>query len=83
MESLTSEQLAQMALIEELQSYTTVSLICFKRCIKTTATKGLSPSEKTCISNCYKKIVKFNEHMAKSVSLALLERNMKNTRLLV
>ena len=82
MESLSQAQLSQMVMVEELRSYNTIAVLCFKKCIKTTAMKELSPPEKECIQNCYKKVTKFNERMAKTVGQVLMERNMKNTRLI-
>ena len=82
METLTEVQLQRMALEEELRNYNQVAILCFKRCIRTTAAKELSTSEKECIQNCYKKVTKFNERMAKAVGLVLLERNMKTSRLI-
>lgn len=81
METLSETQLQRMALEEELRNYNQLAVLCFKECIKTTVAKDLSSSEKECIQNCYKKVTKFNERMAKAVGLVLLERNMKNSRL--
>jgi hypothetical protein len=64
-ESLESQRLR---LQEELRQYSQISSRCLNACLNSMTRKEITPSQETCLENCYRKTQKFNDALVMSIN---------------
>lgn len=66
--SQDSIETQRIGLHEELRQYSQITSRCLNACLNSMARKEITPSQETCIENCYRKSQKYNDVLVMSIN---------------
>ena len=72
---LSEADLRKLMMVEELKHYNQTVEKCFKECVWSMTSKDLTTPEMTCLENCYKKVLNFNERMGQMLNVVVQQRS--------